>query len=104
MGGIYHDNDMTALLVDMSTRLARMEMMLQQTQQQEQSEWLSPKEFCQIVGITRDSLVNHMRKGRIHGDAVKNIGTVKRARYVYHRVKAVDQYLNRLPVPNTRMG
>ena len=97
-------SDASALLVDIATRLARIEMMLQKTQQEEQSEWLSPKEFCKIVGITAPSLKNHIAKGRIHGDAIKNIGTAKYTRLVYHRVKAVDQFLNRLPVPNTRMG
>ena len=99
-----HDmsRDASALLVDMANRLARIEMMLQQTQAQEQSDWLTPKELCKVLNITIDTLRGQVARGRIHGDAVKNVGTAKYAKLRYHRVKAVDQYLNRLPVPNKR--
>jgi len=96
---------MEALLIDMANRLARMEQLMEaHFQEQEQSEWLSPAEFCKLVNTTNDGLRNAVRKGRIHGDAIRNIVTAKRARLVYHRKKAVDQYLNRLPAPNYRMG
>ena len=95
----------TDLLIDISNRLARLEHTLEQfIGEKQESEWLSPPEFCKLVNTTSDGLRNAVRKGRIHGDAIKNIGSVKRARLVYHRVKAVDQYLNRLPPPNFRAG
>jgi hypothetical protein len=36
-----------------------------------------------------------MSKGVIRSDALRNIGTAQRPRYRFHRVKAVDQFLNR---------
>jgi hypothetical protein len=39
-----------------------------------------------------------MSKGVIRGDALRNIGTIKRPRYRFHRRKAVDQFLNREPL------
>lgn len=95
----------TDLLLDISKRLARLELVLEQfVGDQQESEWMTPAEFCKLVNTTSDGLRNAVRKGRIHGDAIKNIGTAKRARLMYHRAKAVDQYLNRLPAPNYRMG
>ena len=60
------------------------------------SDWVDSKEFCQMVGL-RDTkaLVYQMGKGVIKGEALRNIGTVQRPRYRFHRTKAVDQFLNR---------
>lgn len=60
------------------------------------SDWVDSKEFCRLVGL-RDTkaLVYQMSKGIIYGPAIKNIGTAKRPRYRFHRVKAVNQFLNR---------
>ncbi len=60
------------------------------------NDWVDSKEFCRLVGL-RDTkaLVYQMSKGIIHGPAIKNIGTAKRPRYRFHRVKAVNQFLNR---------
>jgi hypothetical protein len=67
-----------------------------------ESEWLDSKEFCRLVGL-RDTkaLAYQMSKGILHGPAIKNIGTVKRPRYRFHRVKAVNQFLNRLETSRT---
>lgn len=61
-----------------------------------ESDWVDSKEFCRLVGL-RDTkaLVYQMGKGVIRGDAIRNIGTVLRPRYRFHRKKAVDQFLNR---------
>jgi len=96
---------MEALLIDMANRLARMEQLMEaHFQEQEQSEWLSPAEFCKQAGITNDALRGLIKKGRIHGDAIRNVGTAKRMRLKYHRVKALNQYLNREPAPDYRKG
>lgn len=57
--------------------------------------WLDSKAFCALTGIKdKWSLHHYMSKGIIHGDAIRNIGTVQRPRYRFHRTKAVDQFLN----------
>jgi hypothetical protein len=66
-------------------------------QQSPFSDWVDSKEFCRLVGLKdTKALVYQMSKGVIHGPAIRNIGTVKRPRYRFHRVKAVNQFLNKL--------
>lgn len=61
-----------------------------------ESDWVDSREFCRLVGLTdTKALVYQMSKGVIHGDAIHNIGTPKRPRYRFHRVKAVNQFLKR---------
>jgi hypothetical protein len=61
------------------------------------SDWLDSKEFCRLVGLRDTKALSYqMSKGVIHGPAIKNIGTVKRPRYRFHRTKALDQFLNRV--------
>lgn len=69
---------------------------LQEQAATEKSTWIDSKAFCAAVGIKdKVSLHYYMSKGVIHGPAIRNIGTVKRPRYRFHRIKAVDQFLNR---------
>jgi hypothetical protein len=61
-----------------------------------ESDWVDSREFCRLVGL-RDTkaLVYQMSKGVVHGPALRNIGSTKRPRYRFHRIKAVDQFMNR---------
>ena len=70
--------------------------LIQASQPAPESEWLDAKTFCRLVSL-RDSkaLMYEMSKGVFNNAAVKNIGTVKRPRYRFHRVKALDQFMNR---------
>ena len=61
-----------------------------------ESVWMNPEEFSKLVGTTRGALQKAVQRGRIHGDALRNIGTAKRKHLRYHRTKAVDQYLKKL--------
>lgn len=65
--------------------------------QRSQSEWLKPEEFCRLAGTTKEGLRYAIQKGTIHGDAIRNIGTTKRAHLRYHRTRALDQYLKKVP-------
>ncbi len=61
-----------------------------------ESDWVDSREFCRLIGLKdTKALVYQMSKGVIHGPAIKNIGTVQRPRYRFHRTKAADQFLNR---------
>lgn len=61
-----------------------------------EADWVTSAEFCRLVGLKdTKALTYQMSKGIIHGDAIKNIGTPLRPRYRFHRVKAVNQFLNR---------
>ena len=59
-------------------------------------EWLSPVEFMRLAGISREALKYAIQKGRISGEAIRNVGTVKRHSLRYHRKLALDQYLNKV--------
>lgn len=68
-----------------------------QQQVPHQCDWLDSQEFCRLVGLKdTKALVYEMSKGIFDNIAVKNIGTIKRPRYRFHRSKAVNQFLNRL--------
>lgn len=56
--------------------------------------WLDSTEFGKLVGLNTDQLGYQIRKGRIGGDCMRNVGTVRRPRYRFHREKAADQFLN----------
>lgn len=61
-----------------------------------ENEWVTSTDFCRLVGLKdTKALTYQMSKGIIHGDAIRNIGTPRRPRYRFHRVKAVSQFLNR---------
>lgn len=61
-----------------------------------EGDWVDSTEFCRLVGLSdRKALTYQMSKGVLGGAAIRNIGTVARPRYRFHRRKAVDQFLNR---------
>jgi hypothetical protein len=65
------------------------------------NDWVDSKEFCRLVGLKDTKALGYeMSKGIIHGPAIRNIGTIKRPRYRFHRVKAVNQFLNRTVLPS----
>lgn len=89
-----------ALLALIDTRLAALETRilahLQAATPPPESEWVDSKTFCKLVGLPNTkALTYQMSKGVIQGKAIRNIGTVQRPCYRFHRKFAVDQFLNR---------
>lgn len=85
------------LLIHLMNTVDRIEKKLDALEdQRSESEWLKPEEFCKLTGTTKEGLRYAVQKGTIHGEAIRNIGTAKRAHLRYHRTKAVDQYLKKL--------
>lgn len=61
-----------------------------------EAEWVDSATFCRIAGIrNQNSLSYFMSKGVFTNNAIRNVGTVKKPRYRFHRRKAVDEFLNR---------
>ena len=88
-------DEVLARLHLIEARLAEL-ISLQEQATAEKVAWIDSKAFCAAVGIKdKVSLHYYMSKGIIHGDAIRNIGTAKRPRYRFHRLRAVDQFLNR---------
>lgn len=75
----------------------KLDRLLAQTDPTPESDWIDSHEFCRLVGLKdTKALVYQMRKGVPGGKAVRNIGTPQRPRYRFHRIQAVNQFLNRL--------
>ena len=60
-------------------------------------EWLSAEEFCKLAGISPEALKYAVRTRKIHSEALRNTGTVKKMRLRYHRKLALDQFLKGVP-------
>jgi hypothetical protein len=75
-------------------RLTRIEAILDNLSRS-QVEWINSEEYCRLIGIAPKQLTYYMSKGVPGGDAVRNIGTIARPRYRFHRVTAINQFLNR---------
>lgn len=75
----------------------KLDRMAGDSQKQATADWVDSDEFCKIVGIAnRKSLAHYMSSGVPSGpDAVRNVGTVAKPRYRFHRVAAANQFLNR---------
>lgn len=60
------------------------------------SDWVDSTMFCRLAGIkNQNSLSYFMSKGIFTNKSIRNIGTVRRPRYRFHRRMAVDEFLNR---------
>lgn len=87
---------MDEILSRLDVVLAHLETLLNLQTASPESDWVDSREFCRLVGLKdTKALTYQMTKGVISGSAIRNIGTVKRPRYRFHRVKAVNQFLNR---------
>jgi|TARA_B100000902_G_scaffold334358_1_gene333476 hypothetical protein len=61
----------------------------------ESSQWIDTRATCSLLGITDRHLRNLITEGTIHGEALRNVGTVKKHRYRFHRELVMNQYLKR---------
>lgn len=87
---------MDELLNRLETLERKLDRLLQAADSAPENEWVDSREFCRLVGLKdTKALVYQMSKGVLTGGFIRNIGTPKRPRYRFHRVKAVNQFLNR---------
>ena len=84
-----------ATVADIRQLNARFDLLVARLDAQEEQKWLKTKELCKLFGCTDRHLRNLMAEGTICGDAVRNVGTIKRPEYRFHRHKALDQFLRR---------
>lgn len=76
--------------------LMQLDRLLRDQSSSPENEWVTSTDFCRLVGLKdTKALTYQMSKGIIRGDAIRNIGTPRRPRWRFHRVKAVEQFLNR---------
>lgn len=84
------------LLLDRLDRLeSKLETILESLGSRESEQWIDRKGACRLLGISDSHLLTLIAKGTIKGDSIRNVGTAKKARYRFHRVKLLNQYLAR---------
>ena len=88
-------DERVATVADIRELQASIDLLVARLDAQEEQKWLKTKEICKMLGCTDRHLRNLMAEGTIGGDAVRNVGTVKRPEYRYHRHKVLDQFLRR---------
>jgi hypothetical protein len=59
-------------------------------------EWIDRKTACSLLNVSDRHLYDLMAEGVIRGDAIRNVGTAKKARYRFHRTKLLNQYHRRV--------
>ena len=60
----------------------------------DEMEWVSRSDLSKMISVSPRLMTDLIASG-LFGDAVKNVGTVKRPRYMFHKSKAVNAYLSR---------
>tara|TARA_Y100000589_G_scaffold191773_1_gene181627 strand:- start:1516 stop:1788 length:273 start_codon:yes stop_codon:yes gene_type:complete len=73
----------------------KLDSILDALQAREASEWIDRKAACALIGVSERSMFELISKGTLDRDAVRNVGTVKRPRYRFHRAKLLSQFLSR---------
>lgn len=74
---------------------SKLDSVLQRLDAVESSEWVDSQDVMTMLGISERHLRQLVAEGTIHGDAIRNVGTVKRTRYKFHRKLVMNQYLSR---------
>ena len=84
-----------ATVADIRQLNACFDLLVARLDAQEEQKWLKTKEICRLFGCTDRHLRNLMAEGTICGDAVRNVGTIKRPEYRFSDVPKLVQ----LPLP-----
>ena len=88
-------DERAATVADIRELNARFDLLVERLNAKEEQMWLKTHDLCKLLGCTDRHLRNLMAEGTICGDAVRNVGTVKRPSYRFHRQKALNQFLRR---------
>lgn len=77
----------------------KLDAVLQMLTEREVNEWITTKQATDLMSISDRQLTRLVSSGVIHGNAIRNVGTVKSPRYRYHRSRLLNQWLKRAPLP-----
>jgi excisionase family DNA binding protein len=61
----------------------------------DEAEWIDRKTACSLLNVSDRHLYDLIAKGVIRADSFRNVGTVKKPRYRFHRAKLLNQYHRR---------
>ena len=77
----------------------KLDTLIQASAEREMNEWITTKDALALMSVSDRQLSRLISSGVIHGDAIRNVGTVKSPRYRYHRSRLLKQWLKRAPLP-----
>ncbi len=77
----------------------KLDAVLQMLSDREESEWLTIKEVLPLMSVTSKQLSHLIASGVIQGDAIRNLGSIKKPMYRYHRSRLLNQYLKQVITP-----
>ena len=75
--------------------LVKIDLLLKSNEGQQATQWINRKQACELLDISDSSLMNLIARGTIKGDAIRNVGTVKRIRYRFNSDLLKIQYFSR---------
>lgn len=87
----------TDLILHLIKSIDRLEKKVDAIAGSTEAEWVNAKEMAALLGMNTEQLMYQVRKGRISGESMRNVGTVKKPRYRFHRERTSDQFLNGVP-------
>ncbi len=61
-----------------------------------EAEWIDRKKACALLNVSDRHLYDLIADGTIRSDAIRNVGTAKKARYRFHRTRLLNQYHRRV--------
>ena len=77
----------------------KLDTLIQAVVARETNEWITTKDALALMSVSDRQLTRLISSGVIHGNAIRNVGTVKSPRYRYHRSRLLNQWLKRAPLP-----
>ena len=72
----------------------KLDHILETLSARETCDWIERKEAIALIGVSDRHMTDLIARGVLGKDAVKNVGSVKRPRYRFHRTKLLSAYLN----------
>ena len=78
----------------------KLDAVLQMLADREETEWITTKEVLPLMSVSSRQLTRLITSGVIHGDAIRNVGTIKSPSYRFHRSRLLTQYLKQVITPD----
>jgi excisionase family DNA binding protein len=83
------------LVVRLTGVEAKLDALMAVLGSKDEAEWIDRKTACSLLNVSDRHLYDLIARGVIRSDAFRNVGTVKKPRYRFHRAKLLNQYHRR---------
>lgn len=61
----------------------------------EEAQWIERTEMAGLLGVSLSTIAQLMAEGVFSAESLRNVGTVKKPRYRFHKTKAMNAFLAR---------